>query len=248
VSRQAKAKALGYWRVSTSEQMNGFGPDIQKTAIQSYCKANSLRLVRMYSDEGISGSNGLEDREGLAEALGALKAGEADVLVVYRPDRLARDLILQETLIERLREDGTPVRSATEDLDTDTDDPTRILIRQVLGVINQYERTVIKRRMMAGRRAKKAAGGFIGGRPPYGYRIQGGELVPDETEQEVVKLVQKLQRSGSSLREIADELDARGYQPVPAGPGIPTPCGVSPRPTDPQPSTQLHWAWVRRAP
>jgi DNA invertase Pin-like site-specific DNA recombinase len=66
---------------------------------------------------------------------------------------------------------------------------------------------------MAGKRAKKAAGGFIGGRPLYGYRIQGGELVADETEQEVVKLVRRLQRSGSSLRELADELDGRGYRP-----------------------------------
>jgi DNA invertase Pin-like site-specific DNA recombinase len=210
---QAKQKAAGYWRVSTAEQLNGFGPDIQKTAIRSYCKAQGLRLVRMYSDEGISGSNGLEDREGLAEAVTALKDGEAEILVVYRFDRLARDLILQETVIERLREQGTPVHSATEDLDGDTEDPTKVLIRQVVGAIAQYERAIIKRRMVSGKRAKKAAGGFIGGRPPYGYRIQGGELVPDETEQEVVKLVQKLQRSGSSLREIADELDAGGYRP-----------------------------------
>jgi DNA invertase Pin-like site-specific DNA recombinase len=210
---QAKVKALGYWRVSTAEQLNGFGPDIQKQAIQSYCRANNLRLVRTYSDEGISGSNGLEDREGLADAIAALKDGEGDVLVVYRFDRLARDLILQETVIERLREQGTPVHSATEDLDGDTEDPTKVLIRQVVGAIAQYERAIIKRRMVSGKRAKKAAGGFIGGRPPYGYRIQGGKLFADESEQEVIKLAQKLQRAGSSLREIADELDARGYRP-----------------------------------
>jgi DNA invertase Pin-like site-specific DNA recombinase len=193
--------------------MDGFGPEIQEQAIKSYCKANSLRVVDWYRDEGISGANGLDTREGLAQALAGLKSGEADVLVVYRLDRLARDLILQETVVERLREDGTPVQSATEDLDTDTDDPTRILIRQVIGAIAQYERSIIKARMVAGKRAKKAAGGFIGGRAPYGYRVVNKELVPDDDEQEVVKLVQKLHKQGKSLRAIADELDVKGYQP-----------------------------------
>ena len=211
--RQTKTKAVGYWRVSTSEQLNGFGPQVQTETIRAYCKAQGLRLVRMYSDEGISGSNGLDDREGLADAIAALKDGEAEILIVYRFDRLARDLILQETVIERLREHGTPVHSATEDLDGDTEDPTKVLIRQVVGAIAQYERAIIKRRMVSGKRAKMAAGGFAGGRPPYGSRIEAGELVEDEAEQEVVKLVHELQKSGRSLREIGEELDARGYTP-----------------------------------
>ncbi|HTD58768.1 MAG TPA: recombinase family protein, partial [Solirubrobacteraceae bacterium] len=66
-----------------------------------------------------------------------LEAGEADCLVVYRLDRLARDFVLQEMLVERLRRRGTPIRSVTEDLDTDTTDATKVLIRQILGSISQ---------------------------------------------------------------------------------------------------------------
>ncbi len=136
------------------------------------------------------------------------------MLVVYRMDRLARDLLLQETLVQRLREQGTPVRSASEpDLDTDTDDPTKVLIRQIVGAVSQYERAVIRGRMMAGRRAKAAAGGFIGGRAPYGFRLVNGEVVPDEAEQEVVQLVGRMHLTGSSLREIAARLAADGYRP-----------------------------------
>jgi DNA invertase Pin-like site-specific DNA recombinase len=56
---------------------------------------------------------------------------------VYRLDRLARDFVLQEMLVERLRRRGTPIRSVTEDLDTDTTDATKVLIRQILGSISQ---------------------------------------------------------------------------------------------------------------
>jgi hypothetical protein len=67
--------------------------------------------------------------------------------------------------------------------------------------------------MVAGKRAKKAAGGFIGGRAPYGYATHNKELMPDDAEQEVVKLVAKLHKAGKSLREIGLQLDHQGYRP-----------------------------------
>jgi DNA invertase Pin-like site-specific DNA recombinase len=211
---QAKPKAIGYIRVSTAEQVNGFGLDLQAKAIRDYCKVNGLNLVEILSDEGQSGSNGLETRVGLAEALAKLKAGDAVQLVVYRIDRLARDLILQETLVQRLRQQGTPVRSASEpDLDTDTDDPTKVLIRQIVGAVSQYERAVIRGRMMAGKAAKAAQGGFLGGRAPYGFRLEHGQVVEDPDEQEVVALVGQLAAAGNSLRAIGAQLEEEGHKP-----------------------------------
>lgn len=209
----ALSGAVGYVRVSTVEQVAGHGLEVQEQAIRAWCKKNRLRLVATYRDEGQSGSNGIEDRVGLAGALGALKAGEGEQLVVYRLDRLARDLILQETLIERLREQGTPVVSATEDVETDTDDPTRVLIRQVLGVIAQYEKSVIRGRMMAGKAAKREAGGYVGGTVPYGFRLVDGQVLPDPDEQVVVALVGRMAASGLSLRAIGAELNRRGHRP-----------------------------------
>jgi DNA invertase Pin-like site-specific DNA recombinase len=136
------------------------------------------------------------------------------MLVVDRMDRLARDLILQETLVQRLRAQGTPVRSASEpDLDTDTDDPTKVLIRQIVGAVSQYEKAVIRGRLMAGKAQKKAKGGFLGGRAPYGFKVEDGTVVTDPTEQEAVALAGRLAASGASLRAIAAELEARGYRP-----------------------------------
>lgn len=208
----SKPRAIGYVRVSTAEQVNGFGLDVQRKAITTYCREHGLRLTTTYADEGISGSNGLDTREGLAHALAALERHEADVLVVYRLDRLARDLMLQETTLARLRVAGAAVVSVTEP-DIDSDDPTRVLVRQVLGAIGQYERALIRGRVTAGQAAKRAAGGYAGGRPRYGWKAAGGELVPEPTEQAVITLAQQLRADGLSLREIGAKLTEAGHRP-----------------------------------
>lgn len=206
--------AIAYLRVSTAEQVAGFGLDVQAQAIDAYCASAGLRLVGTYRDEGISGSNGLETRVGLGEALAALEAGDATCLVVYRMDRLARDLLLQETVVQRLTQRAVAVRSASEpDMDTLSDDPTKTLIRQIVGAIAQYERAVIRGRMQAGIRAKAAAGGYVGGQPPYGWRAQRGELVEHPAEQAAVAFARQLRSEGCTLRVVAARLAEAGYPP-----------------------------------
>jgi DNA invertase Pin-like site-specific DNA recombinase len=209
----AARKVLGYTRVSTQEQVNGFGLEVQAKAIKDYAKANGLRLVRTLSDEGQSGSNGLDARVGLAEALAIVERGEVAGIVVYRMDRLARDLLLQETLMARMRAAGAEVISVSEP-DMDSDDPTRVLVRQVLGSISQYERALIRGRMMAGKAAKVSKGGYGGGRPSFGWRAEGKELVRDDREQDVIALVRHLSEDeGMSSRQIAAKLEELGHRP-----------------------------------
>ena len=208
----AARRVLGYTRVSTQEQVTGFGLEVQAKAIKDYAKANGLRLVRTLSDEGQSGSNGLDARVGLAEALAIVERGEVAGIVVYRMDRLARDLLLQETLMARMRAAGAEVISVSEP-DMDSDDPTRVLVRQVLGSISQYERALIRGRMMAGKAAKVSKGGYGGGRPPFGWRAEGKELVPEPREQEAIALVRQLADEGLSSRQIAARLEEAGHRP-----------------------------------
>ena len=207
--RTAKPRAIGYLRVSTAEQTTGFGLEIQEKAIRDYCRSHGLRLLSVESDEGQSGSNGLEHRIGLARVLAALESGESDALVVYRLDRLARDMGLQETTISRLRRAGREVRSVTE-ADIDTDDPTRVLVRQLLGCIAQYEGAVIRGRMAAGKAAKAKRGGYVAGSPPYGWRAEGGELVEDGTEKAHILSMERLRAEGRSYRGIVAWLEANG--------------------------------------
>ena len=206
----SKQKVLGYVRVSTAEQLDGFGLDIQRGKIKDWAKAHDASLVAILADEGLSGGNGLDTRLGLAQALARIEGGEASALVVYRYDRLARDLYLQEMIHARLETIGATVVSVTEPAAT-SDDATRTLMRQILGAVSQYERALIRGRMLSGKVAKKAAGGYVGGKPPYGYRAVGGELVPDERESELVALVHKLRSEGASYRAIGTSLADAGY-------------------------------------
>ena len=68
----------------------------------------------MARGRGLSGSNGLDSRDGLPDAVAEVHDGRAGGLVIYRLDRLARDLILQAPKIRMKRLTGwSPVAAAT---------------------------------------------------------------------------------------------------------------------------------------
>jgi DNA invertase Pin-like site-specific DNA recombinase len=212
-------KLVGYIRVSTDRQAEeGLGLEVQEDALRSWARSNGHRVTKVLRDEGISGSNGIETRVGLAEALELLRSGEAGGLVVYRLDRLARDLVLQEQLLAEIWRMGAEVFSTSDAeqgyLQDDPSDPSRKLIRQVLGAVAEYERAMIRLRLEAGRRRKSQSGGYAGfGSPPFGYRSEGGALVPHSDEQDTLARIRTLHDDGRSPREIARSLDADGLKP-----------------------------------
>jgi DNA invertase Pin-like site-specific DNA recombinase len=212
-------KVAGYVRVSTDRQAEkGFGLDVQERAVRAWARQHGHRLVEIHRDEGVSGSNGLDSRVGLADALQSLRDRKANGLVVPRLDRLARDLVLQETLLGEVRRLGGQVFSCSnaeaEFLVDDPADPSRRLIRQILGAVAEYERSMIALRLRAGRRRKAEQGGYAGdGSPPYGWQAVDGALAPVEAEQRAIHRVRELHAGGHSLRSIADALHAEGHRP-----------------------------------
>jgi DNA invertase Pin-like site-specific DNA recombinase len=211
-------KLVGYLRVSTDRQVEeGLGLDVQRAAIRTWAEANAHRVVAWHSDEGISGSNGLSDRLGLAEALVNVRDEAAQGLVVYRLDRLARDLVLQEQLLGELWRYGGAVFSTSAGeatyLSDDPDDPSRRLIRQVLGAVNEYERAMIGLRLRSGRARKYTLGGYAFGAPPFGSRAEGGELVSEAAEVLTLQRVRELRSQGLSLRDIGRALESEGHTP-----------------------------------
>ena len=92
--------------------------------------------------------------------------------MVYRLDRLARDLVLQEILLREIHAAGGVLLSATpgeNELLRDPHDPIRKLMRQILGAFAEYEKSVIALRLAAGRAAKRASGGKGSGSYPFGW-------------------------------------------------------------------------------
>jgi DNA invertase Pin-like site-specific DNA recombinase len=220
-------KVAAYLRVSTDRQAEeGLGLAIQRGAIAEWSRTHGHEIVGWYADEGISGSNGLDTRIALPDALEQVRTGRAAAVVVYRLDRLARDLIVQETLLSEIKRIGGVVHStaASESiyLVDDPEDPSRRLIRQVLGAVSEYERSMIALRLRSGRRLKAQQGGFAFGSPPMGYVAKNGELSQDPAEQAALKRARDLRREGHSLRQTAAVLAEEGHTAKRGGPWHPT--------------------------
>src|SRR4051794_15267282 len=99
-TKHGPVQVVGYLRVSTNEQLNGYGLAVQADVLQAFCRRERLRLVKSFTDAGVPGSTPFDKREGLSQALTFVKSGDAEALVVARYDRLARDT-LQALLIEQ---------------------------------------------------------------------------------------------------------------------------------------------------
>ena len=164
----------------------------------------------MFRDEGVSGSQ--EQREGLEEALSAVRFNGADGMVVSSLDRLARSLTLQEASLQQVWSSGGSVFAIDtgEVLADDPDDPVRTFVRQILGAVSQLEAGMITRRLRRGREHKAQLGGYAHGAPPYGFRAESGQLVPDPEEHRVVLKMIEMRDTGSSLRDIAADLNEAG--------------------------------------
>lgn len=202
--------AIGYVRVSTAAQAeDGLGLEVQEEALRRWCAEQGVHMASLWRDEGISGTMELADRPGLGAAVAAIEDGTGDTLLVYRLDRLARDLVLQETVIDRVNQAGGQLVSVSEP-DLNGQDFTRVMVRQILGAIAQYERMVILARMAAGRKAKASRGGYAFGAPGFGWRAVGRQLETDEEEQATMARILQLRADGWSLRQIGAKLEEEG--------------------------------------
>ena len=206
-------RLIAYLRVSTDLQAEqGLGLDVQRKGIRSWAKANGHRILRWHSDEGISGSNGVDTRQGLLDALNDLEAADTTGLVMYRLDRLARKLTVQEATLARIWSMDCAAFSVDlgEIPQDDPEDPMRTALRQMVGVFAELERGMIAARLRSGRRLKAERGGYAGGAPRYGYRAAQGDLVPDEGESPTVDRILRMKADGVGSRGIAAALNADG--------------------------------------
>jgi site-specific DNA recombinase len=200
-------RLIGYCRVSTDNQKEEGTIEIQREALKEYAKKHGIDLVAVFCDEGISG--GLEDRPGLSEVFDFLEVGsDIDGVLIFKLDRLARDLYIQEHLIKKLDGLGKTLYSIKEP-DLDSKDPLRKAFRQFMGIVAELEKAFITMRLSGGRIHKARKGGYAGGRPCMGYKAEGKGLIIDERTAETVRLIFDMRAEGKTLEAIAQALRER---------------------------------------
>lgn len=202
----ATMSAVAYLRVSGQGQVEGDGFPRQRESIDRFARLSRFQVVGEFRDEGVSGTRELQNRPGLAEVLEGAENEGIGVVIVERADRLARDLMVSEVILEQFRKAGVRVLTADgQDLTAD-DDPTRKLIRQVLGAVAEFDKSVTVLKLRAARQRIRLRKGRCEGRKPYGTRTG---------EAEIVTLMRALRRKSPkqprrSFADIADELNRRG--------------------------------------
>lgn len=197
-------KAYGYIRVSGKGQIEGDGFDRQIKAINDYAKANGFEIVHIYQEEGVSGT--LQDRPSLTDMILDLEENGQGIhtVIIERVDRLARDLMVQENILHDMGKHGVSVLSAT-DGDLLEDDPTRKLVRQVLGAIAEYDKTMLVLKLKVAR-DRKRKNGKCEGRKSY------QETSPELLEE--IKRLRRKPRNGKrlSLQKTVDALNEQGFK------------------------------------
>jgi DNA invertase Pin-like site-specific DNA recombinase len=164
--------------VSGKAQVDGDGLRRQRDAIRRFATANGFELGDEFCDAGVSGTKDLAARPGLAALLDRVESNGVKVVLVERADRLARDLMVNEVIVDQLSRAGARVLTADgADLSSADDDPTRTLIRQVLAAVAQFEKSVIVLKLRAARDRKRRREGRCEGRKPFGARPGEAEVL-----------------------------------------------------------------------
>jgi DNA invertase Pin-like site-specific DNA recombinase len=195
-------KAFAYLRVSGKGQLEGDGFTRQRAAIKAYAAANDIKIVREFREEGVSGTIETMDRAAWAEMMAALHSNGVRTIIVEKLDRLARDLMVQEAAIADLRKNGFSLVSVQEP-DLMASDPTRVLMRQLMGAVAQYDKSQIVAKLRGARMRMRAKEGRCEGRKPFGFY---------EGENALIGRMKALRAEGMGFDRIAAQMNAEGLE------------------------------------
>jgi DNA invertase Pin-like site-specific DNA recombinase len=190
-------KAFAYCRVSGKAQVEGDGFPRQRAAIAAYAQAHDIEIMEYFEERGLSGHTEWEYREAWVEMIGKLNG--VKTIIVENLTRLARELMVQELILKDLVKRDIKLLSAAGE-DTDEGDPTRVLIRQILGAFSQFEATMISAKLRAARNRMKEKNGRCEGQKPFGFY---------PTEASVLVEMIELRDAGYNASQIARELNRK---------------------------------------
>lgn len=172
-----------YVRVSTKGTKQTV--DNQLRELKGVAKRNNWNIVAIHSDQ-ISGAKGRDERPGLDALLKSVARSEIDMVAAWSVDRIGRSLIDLVSFLNELRSKRVDLYLHQQGLDTTT--PAGRALFQVLGIFAEFERSIIRERVMAGlARAREQGKRF--GRP---------RIAP-----EVEAQIREARKSGTGIRQAA---------------------------------------------
>lgn len=197
-------RAAMYLRVSTEDQTEKYGLDLQQAAIEGiFTSKGQLENGKpamilagkqyIYKDEGVSGTTTLDERPAFLRMKEDIEnappgAKPFDIVVVYRIDRFARRLRILLDVIDYFEQYDIQFISANESIDTTT--PFGKAMLGIIGVIAELEIETTKARTQAGRKQARNKGVYMGAHAPYGYKKNASKQL--EIFEEEAKIVREI--------------------------------------------------------
>ena len=152
-------RAALYVRVSTDQQT----VENQLLVLNEVAQRSGWTIVHTFSDEGISGAKGRDQRPGFDGLLRSIARREVDIVAAWSVDRLGRSLTDLVAFLSDIQACGTDLYLHQQAIDTST--PAGRMLFQMLGVFSEFERSIMKTRIRAGLDRSRAKGTRFG-RPP----------------------------------------------------------------------------------
>jgi DNA invertase Pin-like site-specific DNA recombinase len=188
MAKASKPKRVAlYLRVSTSEQTTRN----QQRELREVAERHGWDVVTVFEDAGISGSKGREARPGFDALMKAVARREIDMVAAWSVDRLGRSLTHLLTFLTDLHAKNVDLFLHQQGLDTST--PSGRAMFQMLGVFAEFERAMIRERIMVGLARVRSEGKRLGRRPV------------EQAKARKVKAALDLRAQGIGIRRIARE-------------------------------------------
>ena len=149
-------KAVIYSRVSTNEQT----VENQLRVLREVAEKRGLEVVREISDEGISGAKGRNERQGFDELIKGSVKNEWDIILVWDVSRLGRSLKHLVSFLEDIQSARCDMYIHQSGIDTST--ASGKMMFGMLSVFSEFERSMIRERVIAGQQRAKSEGKHIG--------------------------------------------------------------------------------------
>ena len=195
-----KRRCAAYLRVSTDEQAReGYGLDAQLFRIKEFIKNKEYEgwvfdETLIYKDDGYSGT--LQTRPALDKMMRDAKNKKFEIILVYKVDRLYRNMIGLLKTIEELGNNKVGFASVTEPINTTVvasssslDLATGGFLLQIFGALAEFERNLILGRTIEGKLASAKDGNYVGGNIPMGYDLRDKKLIINKEEARWVRKI-----------------------------------------------------------
>jgi site-specific DNA recombinase len=208
----AKFRCAIYTRKSSEEglEQDFNSLDAQREACEAFIlsqKREGWILVReIYDDGGFSGAT--MERPAFQRLLSDVNAGQIDVVVVYKVDRLTRSLSDFAKIVDIFDRHAVSFVSVTQQFNT-TSSMGRLTLNILLSFA-QFEREVTGERIRDKIAASKKKGMWMGGQPSLGYDVKDRKLIVNSTEAETVRYIFRRYTDLKSVRELKEDLDGAG--------------------------------------